>query len=110
MSEFAREGTVLANCSGRARELVPKGSNETARGRAGGKPSAHPLGEDLSKVYSGRERWPRPEGAKTNPPADSSLIRRRGRACIVEGEARGSRGPSQSYGTQPTLTRDVLLC
>lgn len=59
----------------------------------GGKPSAHPLGEDLSKVYSGRERWPRPEGAKTNPPADSSLIRRRGPACIVEGEARGSRGP-----------------
>lgn len=53
----------------------------------GGKPSAHPLGEDLSKVYSGRERWPRPEGAKTNPPADSSLIRRRGPACIVEGEA-----------------------
>lgn len=34
MSEFAREGTVLANCSGRARELVAKGSNETARGRA----------------------------------------------------------------------------
>lgn len=49
----------------------------------GGKASAHPLGEDLSKVYSGRERWPRPEGAKTNPPADSSLIRRRGRASSI---------------------------